>query len=578
MSGILFVAERIPDEIIQEICSSRQKLREFIEHQNKKYNKTNKTDNNTTTQSRKRKFNDLSPASKFKQTSIMDFLSKNKKFKANVEGDKSPTPEFTSVNSATSDIHDNTDVESNCSSVITNIHQLHELWEDDRIQRRRLVKSRMSTNSPLSVKTSKDTYGEEYAVQRIERLDEIDCVPHFLVKWKGYPASSNTWEPLNNLDDCDLLPPFLHRKLNFFLPKISLITEEMLKNKEIMLEPAEAFKRLKKFDVLELQSNLILLALLQTNDMQLANAYNTIFTKTKKNIALLPFYVERMLQLKQLEEWEKKINDIDKSSNLTVENLIDFECPPLNFTYTNDVEPGKGVTIPDDPPIGCDCTNGCSSKSKCCNDNSGSSFAYTSNKRIRVPPGTPVFECNKRCTCGSECMNRVVQQGRKHSLCIYKTSNNCGWGVRTLRTIYEGQFICEYVGEIINHEEAEKRGELYDAEGRTYLFDLDMNSKDNPYTIDAKYYGNVSHFINHSCDPNCGVWAVWINCLDLDLPKICLFALRRIEAGEELNFDYINENENSSDKKSPLKLTENSENKLSMECRCGTEKCRKILF
>ena len=37
-----------------------------------------------------------------------------------------------------------------------------------------------------------------------------------------------------------------------------------------------------------------------------------------------------------------------------------------------------------------------------------------------------------------------------------------------------------------------------DAEGRTYLFDLDFNMGDqNPYTVDAAFYGNVSHFINH---------------------------------------------------------------------------------
>ena len=39
---------------------------------------------------------------------------------------------------------------------------------------------------------------------------------------------------------------------------------------------------------------------------------------------------------------------------------------------------------------------------------------------------------------------------------------------------------------------------LIDAEGRTYLFDLDFNmGSNNPYTVDAAFYGNVSHFINH---------------------------------------------------------------------------------
>ena len=47
---------------------------------------------------------------------------------------------------------------------------------------------------------------------------------------------------------------------------------------------------------------------------------------------------------------------------------------------------------------------------------------------------------------------------------------------------------------------------ILDAEGRTYLFDLDFNSggSENVYTVDAANYGNVAHFVNHSCDPNIG--------------------------------------------------------------------------
>lgn len=37
-----------------------------------------------------------------------------------------------------------------------------------------------------------------------------------------------------------------------------------------------------------------------------------------------------------------------------------------------------------------------------------------------------------------------------------------------------------------------------------------------------------------------GVWAVWTDCLDLNLPKLCLFTLRSIKENEELTFDYTN--------------------------------------
>ena len=57
----------------------------------------------------------------------------------------------------------------------------------------------------------------------------------------------------------------------------------------------------------------------------------------------------------------------------------------------------------------------------------------------------------------------------------------------------------EYIGEIISVDEADKRGHKYDAEGRTYLFDLDFTQDETAkYTLDATQCGNVSHFVNHS--------------------------------------------------------------------------------
>lgn len=85
------------------------------------------------------------------------------------------------------------------------------------------------------------------------------------------------------------------------------------------------------------------------------------------------------------------------------------------------------------------------------------------------------------------------------------------------------------------------------------------------YTVDAAYYGNISHFVNHSvgtlrwvggweeqegplltlllfffsqCDPNLQVYNVFIDNLDERLPRIAFFATRTIRAGEELTFDY----------------------------------------
>ena len=55
-----------------------------------------------------------------------------------------------------------------------------------------------------------------------------------------------------------------------------------------------------------------------------------------------------------------------------------------------------------------------------------------------------------------------------------------------------------------------------------------------PFVIDATMMGNAARFINHSCDPNCESRLCYIE----GQPKIIIFALRHIEPGEELCYDY----------------------------------------
>ena len=55
----------------------------------------------------------------------------------------------------------------------------------------------------------------------------------------------------------------------------------------------------------------------------------------------------------------------------------------------------------------------------------------------------------------------------------------------------------QYLGEVIPHNEAEMRGEVYDERNQTYLFDLSSD-----YAVDALRKGNKTRFINHSRTPN----------------------------------------------------------------------------
>lgn len=440
-------------------------------------------------------------------------------------------------------------------------------------------KKHCSTNG---LANQEDEEEEIYAVEKVVGVDVIENKPHFHIKWKGYSASQNTWEPLSNLSNCAInLTKFLTIEFDAKKTVVDSILSELNDLNTDAMTDEVAFEKLKDFDAISVLTDLVLLARMKGSDDGNNESCNVIRAKIRQNneTMLLSFWYRRREQLKDLEAWQNDINESDKSSKITVENNVDFEKSPSTFDYINDCVAGEGVVIPDDPLIGCDCEDGCSSKSNCCGKQLGSSYAYTSTGHLRLAQGNAIFECNKRCKCGPECSNRVVQHGRKHSLTIFKTSNGRGWGVRTDRVIAKGQYICEYVGEIITNKEAEARGHIYDAEKRTYLFDLDCNSivenTENLYTIDACKVGNVSRMINHSCDPNIGTWSVWINCLDLDIPKICFFALRRIEAGEELSFDYLNfsvhDVDNQMDDDQTLLKT-------NFECKCNSEKCRKYIF
>ncbi|WOK98484.1 histone-lysine N-methyltransferase SUVR5 isoform X1 [Canna indica] len=196
-------------------------------------------------------------------------------------------------------------------------------------------------------------------------------------------------------------------------------------------------------------------------------------------------------------------------------------------------------------------------------------FAYDEKGRIVVEEGRPVYECNSRCKCGATCPNRVLQRGVQVKLEIFRTEKK-GWAVRAVEAISRGTFVCEYIGEVLNDEEAKKKGERYSSGGCSYLYDIGVHANDAqgliegevPYMIDASKYGNVARFINHSCSPNLVNYLVLVENMDFQLAHIGLYASRDIAIGEELAYDYLS------------KLIPGDGH----PCHCGTSNCRGRLY
>jgi len=115
-----------------------------------------------------------------------------------------------------------------------------------------------------------------------------------------------------------------------------------------------------------------------------------------------------------------------------------------------------------------------------------------------------------------------------------------GRGAFALRAIQPEQKVAEYLGELIDKTESNKRCEL----NNEYIFTLDEQ-----WDIDGNVSWNPARFINHSCEPNCE--AV------IEDGRIWIVAIRAIAMDEEITFNYGFDLESYRD----------------YPCRCGTQAC-----
>lgn len=128
-----------------------------------------------------------------------------------------------------------------------------------------------------------------------------------------------------------------------------------------------------------------------------------------------------------------------------------------------------------------------------------------------------------------------------------------GKGVFAVAPIAAGKRIIEYTGPIITWKEAQKRHPHNpDEPNHTFFFHID-----DKRVIDG-LNGGSAKWINHACDPNCEADE------DDEAGRVFITALRDIEPGEELNYDYG----------LVLEGRHTAKIKKDYECRCGSPRCR----
>ncbi|KAL7037550.1 hypothetical protein ACKWTF_009270 [Chironomus riparius] len=140
------------------------------------------------------------------------------------------------------------------------------------------------------------------------------------------------------------------------------------------------------------------------------------------------------------------------------------------------------------------------------------------------------IECSSKCRCGEFCDNQQFQRYNYSPVSVFRTEKK-GFGIRADDDIPPETFIIEYVGEVLNNKQFDKRAKKYSKDKNRHYYFMALRSN---AVIDATVKGNISRFINHSCDPN-AMTQKWTVNGEL---RVGFFSIRDIRRGEEITFDY----------------------------------------
>ncbi|XP_016979710.1 probable histone-lysine N-methyltransferase CG1716 [Drosophila rhopaloa] len=141
-----------------------------------------------------------------------------------------------------------------------------------------------------------------------------------------------------------------------------------------------------------------------------------------------------------------------------------------------------------------------------------------------------MIECGPLCTNGQRCTNKRFQQHQCWPCRVFRTEKK-GCGITAELQMPPGEFIMEYVGEVIDSEEFERRQHLYSKDRKRHYYFMALRGE---AIIDATSKGNISRYINHSCDPNAETQKWTVN----GELRIGFFSVKPIQPGEEITFDY----------------------------------------
>ncbi|KAL2507917.1 Histone-lysine N-methyltransferase ASHH3 [Forsythia ovata] len=244
--------------------------------------------------------------------------------------------------------------------------------------------------------------------------------------------------------------------------------------------------------------------------------YNCLVFLSSQLIEAMPIMKKHSGRSGILQVFDKLVEEIGSP--------VDFELPewlnkwkptPYSFIRRNVYLAKKVKRRPEDDGIFCSCSSMAGSSGVCGRD---------------CLCGMLRSSCSSACNCGISCVNKPFHQRPVKKMKTVETEK-CGLGVVAEEDINQGDFVIEYVGEVIDDKTCEERLWKMKHRGETNFYLCEIN---RDMVIDASYKGNKSRYINHSCCPNTEMQKWMID----GETRIGIFATRDIEKGEHLTYDY----------------------------------------
>ncbi|KAJ4916058.1 hypothetical protein Rs2_01608 [Raphanus sativus] len=271
------------------------------------------------------------------------------------------------------------------------------------------------------------------------------------------------------------------------------------------------------------------------------------------------------------------VNEIDENDKDWPHDFT-YITSPISLSTLDDV-------VMNHQPHACDNCQGqsCGDPTCPCIQRNGGVLPY--DNRILICRKPMIYECGDLCSCPPDCKNRLTQGGLKIRVELFKTER-CGWGLRSWEPIRAGTFICELVGTAKRRDEIEEDDEYVFDTSRfcknfTWNYEPELVGENcwdqvceafelrSEILVSARWTGNVSRFMNHSCSANVMWQPVEFEKDGQPSVRIAFFAKKHIPPLTELRYDYGMSYDTGEVDEDGKRIFIGKK-----DCLCGSEKCR----